>query len=572
MVPLSIALEGTAEPIVFGLDADFNISDVKIIGSRSEDQTPSSLKNIHFLNLIPPEARGAADDFFARVLVNQVCSTSQLFLQFAGNKAVPIDLLCRKVSNRGRRIWDVVVWNRERYSRTERELMLLYAVSSGINRSTDELSLAEDVLFQIHNMMDVDASGLLHLERGRLKLTAARGLSPASQAMLENLPVWQVDLYLPVDSADPPTIMPDGVTAEVNRICEASGCQPWLVVPVRTPIQFYGIIGVSRKAREQFSERERYLLMSLGRNLASASEKSRLFRRIKERNRHLSRSRRELRGSLGHLEKAHRELQHLDEMKKSFVSLASHELQTPMTSIIGNAELMKKDYAQLPRSSRESLDELLDSVDDLRSRIEALLAANRVDTGLFVPRFNPCSAQQIMAELQAEVVDMTVNRQLVLGGCKSVERSDILLDRELVKQALRLQLENAVRHTPDGGEISLNCVDRTSGQMLAESSQLSLFYPDADERLKRFSEYLLVSVEDSGEGIDDSEKMKIFTPFYGGGVDQHHSSRGLNSTGKSFGLGLSLARRIIEAHQGMLWVEDRSGGGSRFCQLLPQTM
>ena len=63
--------------------------------------------------------------------------------------------------------------------------------------------------------------------------------------------------------------------------------------------------------------------------------------------------------------------------------------------------------------------------------------------------------------------------------------------------------------------------------------------------------------------------MKIFTPFYGGGLKQHHSSRSVNHNGKGFGLGLSLAKRIIEAHNGLLWVEDRTGGGSRFCQLLP---
>jgi signal transduction histidine kinase len=570
MVSPSIATGSSTGPIVFELDTNFNISDVKAVGVAPAHQPPRNLRNLHFLSLIPPEARGAADDFFARLLAEQVCSTNQLFLQYPDKKSVPVDLLCRKIADSGRRMWEVVVWNRECSSQTERELMLLYAVSSRINQSTDEFAFAEDVLFQIHNMMDVDASSLLHLQQGRMQVTASRGLSDASLAMMKNLPDWQVDLYLPLDSVDPLALMPAGATEVADSICEASGCKPWLVVPVRTSMKFYGILGVARKSNEPFSERERYLLMSLGRNLANASEKGRLFRGIKERNHRLSRSRRELRGSLVRLERAHRELQHLDEMKKSFISLASHELQTPMTSIIGNAELLKRDFAKLPERSQESLAEMLGGVDDLRARIEALLAANRVGSGLFAPRFNHCTVQQIFSELEPEVTEIAVDRILNLWRHEGTDCLDILLDIELVKQALRLQLDNAIRHTPAGGEITLGCVECSADQLQQQSAQLRGFYPDVEERLGCFEDYVLMTVEDNGDGIDDSEKMKIFAPFYGGGLAHHHSSRGFNYTGKGFGLGLSLAKRIIEAHNGLLWVEDRDGGGSRFCQLLPQ--
>lgn len=225
--------------------------------------------------------------------------------------------------------WEVVVWNRERFSRTERELMLLYAVSSRINPATDEFAFAEEVLFQIHNMMDVAGSALLYLQQGRLQVAAARGLSSASETLLGNLPEWQVDFNQPLDSEEPLALMPQGIAQQAARICAASGFRHWLAVPIRTPLKLYGILGVSRKSDEPFTERECYLLMSLGRNLANAREKGRLFRGITERNQKLSNSRRELRTSLVQLERAHRELQHLDEMKKSFITLTSHELQTP---------------------------------------------------------------------------------------------------------------------------------------------------------------------------------------------------------------------------------------------------
>lgn len=570
MSSASLAADRRTGPIVFELDADFNISAVKPVGVASARQTPAHLHNLHFFSLIPPEARGAADEFFARLRVEEVCSSNQLFLQYPQHKSVPIDLLGRRIAAGGSRTWEVVVWNRERFSRTERELMLLYAVSSRINQSPDEFAFAEEVLFQIHNMMDVDASGLLYVQRGRLLLTASRGLSPASQELLQSLPGRQAALSLPLASGDPLSDMPQGLKGAADEICAQSGCNSWLVVPVRSARQFYGILAVARQAQEPFSERERHLLLSLGRNLASANERGRLFRGIKERNLKLSRSRRRLRDSLVRLERANRELQHLDEMKKSFITLASHELQTPLTSIIGNAELMQRDFANLPPRSRESLTELLGGVDDLRARIEALLAAHRVGSGFLAPRFSRCSIRRLLAELEPEVRGIAADRRLQLRSCRGAGCPDILLDTELVKQALRLQVDNALRHTAAGGEIGLDCAERSAQQMHRQLETLRCFYPDIEERLARFAEYVLITVADNGEGVADSEKLKIFTPFYGGGLEQHHSSRGFDYTGKGFGLGLSLAKRIIEAHSGLLWVEDRAGGGSCFCQLLPR--
>ncbi len=242
----------------------------------------------------------------------------------------------------------------------------------------------------------------------------------------------------------------------------------------------------------------------------------------------------------------------------------------PLTSIIGNAELMKKDFAELPERTRQSLTEMLGGVDDLRARIEALLAANRVGSGLFAPRFNRCRVQQIFSDLEPEISEIAVDRILNLWRCKGTDSVDLLLDIELVKQALRLQLDNAIRHTQAGGEISLHCVEKSAGQLQEQAELLYPFYPAIEERLSSYADYLLMTVEDNAEGIKDSEKMKIFTPFYGGSLARHHSSRGFNYSGKGFGLGLSLSKRIIEAHNGLLWVEDRVGGGSRFCRLLPQ--
>lgn len=565
----SLLNENTLGPIIFVLDADFHITDVRVVACDDNRELADSLRRHSFLRLIPAEARGVADDFFSRLLIEPSLSTNQLFLKLPNQRAVPVDLLCRRVAASGQRVWEVIVWNREGYRRTERELMLLYAVSSRINQSIDEFSFAEEVLFQIHNMMEVDASLLMHLHQGALKLTAGRGLSSEGWELMRSLPSWQVDLYLPLDSNDRPEIMPEGVMAWANKISTACDCLPWLVVPIRTPIQFYGLLAVARKAAFSFTERERYLLMSLTRNLANASEKGRLFRRVKERNRNLATSRRDLRQSLDSLERAHRELQHLNEMKKSFVTLASHELQTPLTSIVGNTELLMRGAKQMPSAQQEILNELVGGVDDLRSRVETLLAANRVGSGFFVPRFSRYTIRQIFAELETEFQSLTTERSVEVGCCRHRICPDVLLDVELVKEVLRHEFDNALRHTQSGGWIRLGCEEISVENLLERKEELLGFYPDLEKRLGRFATYAQIVVEDNGEGVTAEERTRIFAPFYSSKIEQHHSTRLQLDPGKGFGLGLSLAKRIIEAHNGLIWVEKRPGGGSRFCQLLP---
>ncbi len=559
----------TSSPIILTLDAELRILAVQ---SENKPLAADLIVRWHqhsFLSLIPPEARSAATEFFSQLKTTEIASTSQLFLELGEPRAVPIDLVWRKMPADNGAEWQAIIWNRDKHFRTERELMLLYAISSRINQSLSETSFGDDVLFQIHNMMDVDASALLRMGRGCLTVAASRGFSAESLLLLRHLPAWQVDLYLPVDNNDPPASMPAGVMALADRICRSSHCTPWLVIPIRTPVQLYGLLAVTRQGHESFTERERYLLMSLGRNLANASEKGRLFRRLKERNRNLARSRRELRTSLESLEHAHRELKQLDEMKKSFIALTSHELQTPLTTIIGNAELLQKSSHKLTQKTRAGLSEMLEGVNDLRSRVDALLTASRVDSGLFAPRFNRCTVQQLFAELIHELNNKASEHLLRLDPSNDgSDCADLVIDMELMKQALRMQLENAVRHTPSGGQILLGYREISAEELAERVMVLWDFYPDIDQRLLRQRNYVLISVSDTGEGIAADEKLKIFKPFYTTGVNHHHSER-RGDGGKGFGLGLSLAKKIVEAHDGLMWVEDRPDGGSCFLQLLP---
>jgi signal transduction histidine kinase len=131
-----------------------------------------------------------------------------------------------------------------------------------------------------------------------------------------------------------------------------------------------------------------------------------------------------------------------------------------------------------------------------------------------------------------------------------------------------MQLENAVRHTPSGGQILLGYREISAEELAERVMVLWDFYPDIDQRLLRQRNYVLISVSDTGEGIAADEKLKIFKPFYTTGVNHHHSER-RGDGGKGFGLGLSLAKKIVEAHDGLMWVEDRPDGGSCFLQLLP---
>jgi signal transduction histidine kinase len=250
------------------------------------------------------------------------------------------------------------------------------------------------------------------------------------------------------------------------------------------------------------------------------------------------------------MEKVQKRLERVDKSKSAFISVAAHELKTPITLIEGYASMME----DLMRAGKGvSLDSLLagmtTGIDRLRAIVDDMIDVSMIDNDLLKLNFQPMQVGQMLEALQIEVAEIVKNRKLVME-IKSFEgsRQWIYVDHTRLMQAIRNVINNAIKFTPDGGKIIID------GRGL--------------------SGFIEVTISDTGIGISHDDQALIFEKFGQLGRVDLHSSGKTKFKGGGPGLGLPIARGILETHGGSIWVEspghdEKACPGSTFHILIP---
>jgi len=218
--------------------------------------------------------------------------------------------------------------------------------------------------------------------------------------------------------------------------------------------------------------------------------------------------------------------------QRRFAADASHELRTPLTSISGYAKMLEGWALDDPKAARKSVKTIRRESDRLSSLAESLLTLARGDEGpsLYVERHD-------LRDLGAEAVEAArapADAKVSIAYTPPERAIKATFDQEQIRQVLSILLDNAVKYTPKGGNVTV-CAGEEAGQAF-------------------------LKVSDTGAGIPEDKLSLIFERFY-----RLDSSR----TEGGAGLGLSIARQITEAHGGTLEVESTVGKGSTFTLLLP---
>ena len=226
-------------------------------------------------------------------------------------------------------------------------------------------------------------------------------------------------------------------------------------------------------------------------------------------------------------------LRNLDEMKNTFLEAVSHDLRTPLTSILGSALTLESRGTELPAA--DALD-LVGRIAANARKLERLLAdlldLDRLQRGIVAPQRRPTNLAALVAGAIDEIDDPTGH---VITS--DVAPGTFSLDAAKVERIVENLIANAVRHTPPGTQIWVRAAPTDGG--------LSLI------------------VEDAGPGVPDDLHDAVFEPFrQAPGSSSEHSP--------GVGIGLSLVRRFTELHGGRAWLQAREGGGSSFQVFLPE--
>lgn len=454
---------------------------------------------------------------------------------------------------------------------SDRELLTLYAVAFRLNSVRDSKEILGNVLFQIHNMLQIDFSSIHLLDHGTLRLQASLGFSehfePAIKKLLNFAP-W-VSEVLAGKPFKAKAMASKELPQEVIEAAREIGIHAWCAVPLKIGQEVVGVLMVAHKSEKNFTDREVFLLTSIGSQLAVLIENHMLYDEMKEKAAELQRSRKALRENLHEVKLANVELDRLNRAKNSFIGMASHELKTPITSVLGGVEfLLRYSGLQLTEEQLDIFSSVHEGVLQLKKLVEDLLSISRIEAKGIVLQKRPHDLISVSREVYETFSLPLSKRQInvqILGDNRPVP-----VDERFAKLVIRNLMENAIKFTPDGGELIIlgRCVDRED--VLADALQIKEFYPAFPSGLPAVERFYRLDVCDNGIGVPVEERLRIFEKFYGVGDIAYHSSGKTEFMSKGSGLGLSIVRGIMDAHNGLVWVtEGPSGRGSLFALLFP---
>lgn len=293
----------------------------------------------------------------------------------------------------------------------------------------------------------------------------------------------------------------------------ALGLRSELVTPLLVGARTIGMLSLSRDRPDAFSPDEIELVSLLGRLVATAVQNIRAYEAERRRVEELAR---------------------LSELRADFVSLVSHELRSPMAAVIGAARTLQDRWRMLSAAQRESFLALIgDETTRLADLVGDVLDTSRIEAGTFSYRFDEVDLGRVVDE----AVETAVLAQQDVPVVASVRGAlpAIRGDRARLRQVLGNLIENAVKYSPEGGEVRVSAVAANGA--------------------------VRISVRDSGPGISRDQQVRIFEKF--GRADVEGGSK------PGTGLGLFIARSIAEAHGGSLDVNSAAEQGSTFTVSLP---
>lgn len=324
-------------------------------------------------------------------------------------------------------------------------------------------------------------------------------------------------------------------------------------VPIHDGDELAGLIALGpKRSGLAYRSNELELVQVLAEQTAIALQNARLYSELNRQNERIRSLNIDLR-------ERNERLEILDRIKSDFITIASHELRTPLTQVKGYTDILETMNEDQPLT-QEDASRIVGRISRASSRLETLLAAMLDASHLEIRgmdlTYTRTKMELILQSAIEPLAEAVEQRHLQLELHDVGQLPPIDADFERLVQAFHNVIGNAVKYTPDHGTITVSA----SLPQGADGGQ----------------EFIEVVVSDSGIGIDPQYHDLIFEKFFRIGSPELHSTGSTKFKGAGPGLGLHIARGVIEAHGGHIWVESEGEDeerlpGSRFHVILPHT-
>ena len=321
-------------------------------------------------------------------------------------------------------------------------------------------------------------------------------------------------------------------------------------VPVSSGTDIVGLIAVGPKVSAvPYQPNELELMQTLADQTVVALQNARLYSELNDQNEHI-------RYLNIDLVEQNEKLEIMDRVKSDFITIASHELRTPLTQVKGYADIlsaMNEENALTREQTKEIVGHINRATLQLERLITAMLDASQLDVDGMQLTFVKTQLETVL-RLAAEPLIQAMRERRIHLQMEGIEGlPPIYADFKRLVQSFSNLLGNAVKYTPD------------SGQIFVKANTVPGQYEE---------EFLEIVIRDTGIGIDPKFHSLIFEKFFRIGDPQLHSTGNTKFKGAGPGLGLPIAKGVIEAHGGRIWVESEAEDeerlpGSSFNIVLP---
>lgn len=420
-----------------------------------------------------------------------------------------------EISRWGKKLETKVAERTEELKDRNRQLTALTAVATAANESPDLPRMLErclDIVLE-HTGMEAGAVRLLDRESGRLVASCCRG-------EFKEFPCWEQAIVVDecpcghvATTGKPIAGHPAKLQDAGRRPCLAPGLNFTAILPLKSSKDVQGVLYVATRGGDRLDAKHMEMLTVMCNQIGVAIENARLFQ------------------DLSGME-ARREL---DRLKSELMSAVSHELRTPLGFIKGYVTtLLREDLTADPETQREFHQIISEESDKLQGLIDDLLDASKLRSGGLTLSRTSAKVGKIAEQAIEKLRTTFPERELLLD--LPPQEPEVLVDPWRIEQVIQNLVDNAVRYSPPGKPVNV--------------------------RVQFEGPEVVVSVRDRGDGMTAQDSRRVFEPFYRG---RHGTDRSPGGTG----LGLTICRGIVEAHEGRIWVESKRRKGSTFAFALP---
>ncbi|MBI4573550.1 MAG: GAF domain-containing protein [candidate division NC10 bacterium] len=409
-------------------------------------------------------------------------------------------------------------------ARSVEELRALGEVSRAVSSSLDLETVLTTIVSRADQFSGTDGGAIYEYDEPteRLYLRATQKFEEELVEALRGMPLRMGEGAVGRAAASrEPVQIPDvleesAYQGRLRELMERSGFRAVLAVPLLREDHILGGLVVVRKSPGLFPPEVVDLLQTFATQSALAIQNARLFREIEEKGRQLEAASRH---------------------KSQFLASMSHELRTPMNAIIGFSEILLDSNLEVsPEERQEFLESVLTSGKHLLGLINEVLDLSKVEAGKMELKPEEVVLEDLMEAVTTTIRPLATKKIITLEATVDGAIPTLTVDPGKIKQVLLNLLGNAIKFTPEGGRVAIKATARDGLVELA--------------------------VSDTGVGIRPEDQPRVFDEFQQVGATGPGRPEGT-------GLGLTLAKKLVEMHGGKIWVRSEVGKGSTFTFTLP---